>query len=750
MGMWTRLRQNFIIKPLFYYLKKKLPPMSATEREALLAGDVWMESALLQGRMQWQSLLKLPKPTLTAEEQDFLRGPVEKLCSLFQEWDCRQESFDLPQNAWQYLKNERFLGIIIPKSYGGLGFSALAHSAIVQKIASHSLTAAITAMVPNSLGPAELLIKYGTEDQKNYYLPRLASGDEIPCFALTSEEAGSDAGAMIDEGVICEEEFEGKKIIGIRLNWDKRYITLAPIASVLGLAFKLYDPKKYLGEAEYLGITLCLITTNHPGVQTGLRHLPLNQPFMNGPTRGHNVFIPLEWVIGGAERIGQGWRMLMECLSAGRGISLPALSVATAKVAYCTTGAYARIRRQFNVSIGRFEGVQGAMAQIAGYTYLMEAMRLLTLTALDQNVHPAVVSAMSKYHMTEMARQVINQAMDVHGGRGIMMGPNNYLAYAYESMPISITVEGANLLTRHLMIFGQGAIRCHPYIQKTMEAFSESDVKVGIECFEAVFCKHFRYSLSLLFRNIAHAFTGGWFCQTPKMAQWSYYYKQFDRLSIALAWVSDASLALLGGRLKRLERLSARLGDVLSYLYMGCALLKYHYDFGHEKEDIASMQWGLQICLYRSQEAFYKFFNNFPNRFIGRFFKFFVFPYGKVYQYPSDALEHQLADQMMNTSAFRRRFLSDCFVGQAAVDPLARLEEALALLIKVEPLLFIIDQAIASGKIKKHLRFNEKIEQALAQGLLSAADVAQLSAYEKARLDAIRVDEFKTRDAIHV
>lgn len=604
---WPSLRRRLLIAPLFHYLKGVLPPMSATEREAIKAGDVWIEADLFQGHVPWYTLVHLPKPQLREDEIAFLKGPVETLCSLFEEWDVIQNAFDLPEVVWNYLKQERFFGMIIPKNYGGLGFTALGHATVVEKIATHSLTAAITAMVPNSLGPAELLLKYGTEDQKNHYLPRLATGQEIPCFGLTSSEAGSDAGAMIDQGVVCEGTFEGKTITGIRLQWRKRYITLAPIATVLGLAFKLYDPDNHLAKGQHLGITLCLIPCDHPGVERGQRHIPLHQAFMNGPIEGKDVFIPLDWIIGGPEKIGQGWRMLMECLSVGRGISLPALSAASAKTAYCSTGAYARIRTQFNMAIGRFEGVETSMAEIAGYTYMIEAMRALTLTALDQGSHPAIITAMSKYHITEMSRVVVNKAMDVHGGRGIMLGPHNYLGNCYGSVPISITVEGANILTRNLMIFGQGAIRCHPYIQQSIEAINDSDPVLGMLNFEAIFFKHCRYSMARLLRGIVHAFSAGWFCITPKIAAKPYYSRQLDRMTMALAWVADLSLAILGGRLKRLEKLSARLGDVLSYLYMACALLKYAQDRGNHAEDKAHVDWGMQLCLYQIQSAFLGF-----------------------------------------------------------------------------------------------------------------------------------------------
>ncbi len=770
---WPLLRRRFLIKPLFHYLQGVMPPMSATEREAIKAGDVWIDADLFQGRIQWDALLALPKPTLREDELAFLKGPVETLCGLFEEWDVMQHTFNLPDIVWDYLKKERFFGMIIPKTYGGLGFTALGHSTVVEKIASHSLTAAITAMVPNSLGPAELLLKYGTVAQKDYYLPRLACGQEIPCFGLTSAEAGSDAGAMIDQGIVCEGMFEGKTILGIRLQWDKRYITLAPIATVLGLAFKLYDPEQRLGKNKNVGITLCLIPCDHPGVERGQRHVPLHQAFMNGPICGKDVFIPLDWIIGGPEMIGQGWRMLIECLSVGRGISLPALSAASAKTAYCSTGAYARIRKQFNTSIGRFEGVESSMAQIAGQTYMIEAMRLLALTALDQDIHPAIVTAMSKYQITEMSRVAVNKAMDVHGGRGIMLGPHNYLGYCYGSVPISITVEGANILTRNLMIFGQGAIRCHPYIQQSIEAINHVDPTVGLLQFEGVFLKHFRYSLSNMARNIVHAFSAGWFCSTPSILSKKFfrvrmkgvdsrdgqsmntgmdvaechsekpdYYRQLDRMSIALAWVADFSLALLGGRLKRLEKLSARLGDVLSYLYIGCALLKYSHDRGDHPEARAHLDWCMQLCLYRIQSAFLGLFDNFPIPGIGGFLKALVFPYGRPYAYPLDQLEHPLVVAMMTPSAFRAHWMEHYFLGDPQKNPKAQLEETLQQMIRVEPLLLTLDKAVKADKITKKTTMAERVAAALAQKIIDQAEATLLLSFEQQRLEAIRVDAF--------
>jgi len=736
------IRQRMLTIFLFRWFKKVLPPMSVTEQEAVEAGDVWWEADLFQGRVAWRKLHQFKKPELSAEELHFINHQVEELCKKVEEWSVTHITLDLPKPAWEYLKNEGFFGMMIPKDYGGLGFSALANSTIVQKIATHSLTTAITTMVPNSLGPGELLIAYGTEAQKQYYLPRLAKGIDIPCFALTAPEAGSDAGAIPDVGIICKGEFEGQSIIGMKLTWDKRYITLAPVATVLGLAFKLYDPEKLLGNAESLGITLCLLPTNHPGVEIGHRHFPLNQPFMNGPTRGREVFVPLDWIIGGPKMAGKGWKMLVECLSAGRGISLPALSSAAAKVGYRTTGAYCRIRKQFNTSIGHFEGVQAPLARIAGLTYLIEATRLFTLTAIDQHHRPSVVTAITKYHMTEMARQVVNDAMDIHGGKAIMLGPKNYLGRSYESIPISITVEGANILTRNLIIFGQGAIRCHPYIQQEMKAINHANPEEGLKRFDESLFRHLRYTLANAVKSLSHSLTGGLFCSAPLISPFRKYYRQLSRLSSAFSFIADITLIILGGKLKRCERLSARLGDVLSYLYIGSAVLKYYQDFGDKKYDPPHVSWGLQTCLYHSQEAFYKFFKNFPVPLVGFLLRVWVFPFGRIYSMPSDALEHQLASVAMLPSIFRDQLTRYCYHSRQENNPVTHLELTLTRMIAAEPIVAKIELAVKKGVISKLLNLNAKIQEAITKGIITREEADLLMLSEKTRLETIQVDEF--------
>ncbi|MBT8117095.1 MAG: acyl-CoA dehydrogenase, partial [Gammaproteobacteria bacterium] len=553
----TPLRQNLVMRPLLALYRKIMPGMSDTEREALEAGTVWWEAELFSGRPDWHRLLGFPAPALTAEEQAFLDGPTETFCSMVSDWEITEERHDLTPEVWDYLKQEGFFGMIIPKRYGGLEFSANAHSAIVMKVASRSISAGVTVMVPNSLGPAKLLLTYGTEEQKNHYLPRLAKGKEIPCFALTGPDAGSDAASMPDTGVVCRQRFEGKDdVLGIRLNWEKRYITLGPVATLLGLAFQLHDPDHLIGEVDDIGITLALIPTGTPGVEIGNRHYPMSQAFMNGPNRGKDVFIPMDWVIGGQDYVGQGWRMLMNCLSDGRAISLPALSTAAGKFVSRSVGAYSAVRKQFKVSIGKFEGVSEVLARIGGLTYMMNAARGFTTAALDNGEEPSVASAIVKYHLTERMRIVMNDGMDILGGRGISMGPSNFIARSYQALPIAITVEGANILTRNLIIFGQGAIRCHPHLFSEMEATAANDVAA----FDEALLGHGSHVMSSFSRSIFHSLTGGRLLGSPQQGVTGRYYRQFARMSLALAVTSEIVLMTLGGGLKRKESISGRLG----------------------------------------------------------------------------------------------------------------------------------------------------------------------------------------------
>lgn len=731
------LRRLLITRWVMRWFKKVLPPMSVTEQEAIDAGDTWHEADLFQGKPNWDNLLAFPKPTLSKKEQDFLNNEVQTFCDMVDDWKITHHDYDLTEQAWNYLKTAGFFGLHIPPEFGGLGFSALASSTIVQKVATKSPTAAVIVMVPNSLGPAELLLNYGTEEQKTKYLHKLAKGVEVPCFGLTSPVAGSDAGAIVDVGIVVRGDFNGQSnVLGLRLNWDKRYITLAPIATVIGLAVKVKDPDHLLGQKVDLGITVVLMPTDLPGIEIGKRHFPLNQPFMNGPTRGHDVFVPLDFVIGGTERIGKGWLMLVECLAAGRGISLPAVSTATGKHCFAVTGAYAKLRQQFGLSIGKFEGVAAALTRIGGYTYMLEATRVLTLGAIDQKFRPSVVTAIAKFHMTETARKVINDSMDIHGGRGVMLGPRNYLARTYEAVPISITVEGANILTRCLIIFGQGAIRCHPYVLKEMMAVMNPDQKKGLEQFDAAFSAHVCYSISNYFKLLGHSLTAMIFCSTStKDPVWSKYYKRLSFFSLALACCADMAMLCLGGNLKRKENLSARLGDVLSYLYMASAVLKYNYDHGGQTEEKIYVQWVLDYCLYNIQVALEGLLLNFPIPILGRPLKWLILPVGRNFRLPKDDVDLLISKHMMETSNLRDRLIQNCI-------PVAKVEQSWRKMLEVEPISNLIEQAVKQGKIAKSIGKTEQVNHAIAQKIISEQEAEAMREFIAMQLDVLQVDEF--------
>ncbi|MBL4820421.1 MAG: acyl-CoA dehydrogenase [Gammaproteobacteria bacterium] len=735
-----RIRQ--ITRPIYLFFQRVLPPMNSTETEALEAGDVWWEAELFKGDPDWDEFLAFPKPQLTDEEQSFIDNETETLCSMLNDWDIVNQRKDMSPQAWQYMKEAGFLGMIIPTEYGGLGFSALAHSSIVTKIATKSSSAAVTAMVPNSLGPAELLLKYGTDEQRQRYLPGLAKGTEIPCFALTSPEAGSDAGAIIDKGIVCKGEYEGNQCLGLSLTWNKRYITLAPVATVLGLAFKMYDPDGLLGDKSELGITVALIPTSHPGVIHGNRHMPMGTAFMNGPTQGNDVFIPLDWIIGGVDYAGKGWQMLVECLAEGRAISLPALSTATAKMCYRLTGAYSRIRRQFNLAIGNFEGIEEALSRIAGYTYQLEATRVMTAGAVDLHIKPSVVSAIAKYHMTENSRKIIQDAMDVHGGRGLILGKSNYLAHAYMSTPIAITVEGANILTRNLIIFGQGAIRCHPFILREMQAAKNTDSKAGLKQFDSLVFRHAGYCISNFVRTLSLSLSGGLITRAPVEDETADYYRQLTRMSSSLALVSDISMMLLGGGLKRKERLSARLGDVLSNLYLGCAVLKYYRDNGSNDEDLPYVQWNMQLALYNCQVALKEFFENLPNRRVAWLLKLVVFPFGNVYRLPDDALEHELVQTMFSDNDLRDRITSHMFIGSDDSDPAYVIEDAFRKILATKKTRKAIRLAVKLNRIPDTHDVEVQASAAVKASLCTQAEADAYMEAERARDKAIQVDDF--------
>ncbi len=733
-----QLRQRYFTKPLVKVMQKRMPAISETEREAIEAGDVWIEKNLFCGRPQWKKFLAIPKPTLSPDEQAFLDHQVEKLCGMLNEWEIVHEKHNMSPEVWDYLKSECFFGMIIPKEYGGRGFSALAHSTVVLKIATRSISVAVNTMVPNSLGPAELLLHYGTDEQKNYYLPRLARGEEIPCFALTGPESGSDAGSISDSGVVCYGEHEGKEVLGIRLTWDKRYITLAPVATVLGLAFRLYDPDHLLGKEENLGITLCLLPASHPGVEIGSRHLPLHLAFMNGPTRGNNVFIPLDWVIGGQAKIGKGWHMLMECLSVGRGISLPALSTACGRLTYRMTGAYACIRKQFNTSIAHFEGIEEALGNIAGLSYLLESCRVMTAGAIDLKIKPAIATAIAKYNMTEMARTVIAHAMDIHAGHGIQVGPRNLIAYPYISIPVSITVEGANILTRNLIIFGQGAIRCHPYILKEVELFSAPHTADRVKQLDKLFLSHMGYVMSNFVRSLWSGLTGGKLLLSPVRGPTARYYRQLTRMSQALALLADITMLLLGGNLKRKERISARLGDILSQLYLGSAVLKYYEDQGRHASDVDYVKWCVGKCLFDIQHAIDELLHNFPKPMLGKILRWIIFPFGTAYRRPKDHLYRKIVAYMLEPSELRDRLTKYYYLSPLPDDPTFRMEAAFAKFTQAEPIWKKFQNALRTGTLPRKSNF----EDAVKAGILTIEEALILRESETLNKDVIKVDEF--------
>jgi acyl-CoA dehydrogenase len=715
--------------------------MSTTEQEALEAGNVWWEGELFSGIPNWRKLLDLPEPRLTGEEQAFLDGPTEELCRMIDDWQITHELCDMPKPLWDFIKKKGFFALIIPKSYGGLGFSPLASSMVLTKISSRSATVASTVGVPNSLGPAELLLHYGTDEQKQRWLPGLASGAEVPCFALTSPRVGSDATAIVDTGVVCRGSFEGKEIVGIRLNWEKRYITLAPIATVLGLAFKLYDPDHLIGERDEYGITAALIPTRLPGIEIGRRHFPINIPFQNGPTRGRDVFVPLDSIIGGPKMAGHGWRMLVQQLAVGRSIVLPSNALGGAVGSVYAAGAYARIRRQFGLPIGKFHGVGEALARMAGTTYTMTAASRVTCTALNHGEKPAVASAILKYHNTEMARVVANDAMDVHGGKAIMLGPKNYLARNYESVPIAITVEGANILTRNLIIFGQGAVRCHPFVRAEMDAARDPDAARSLEKFDDLLFKHAGYALSNAARSFVMALTLALFTEVPAIGATRRFYQQINRFSASFALAADAAMLTMGGELKRKELLSARLGDVLSYLYLASMVLKHYRDQGEPAADLPLVEWSCRTLLYKTQEQLHGLLRNLPNRFAAALLRIAIFPRGRTYSAPSDALGQQITELVINPTDTRQR-LADCaYKAVEPRNPLGLLQEALEMAEAVKPLERRVFDAKRAGQIEREDTPGQ-IDEAERKGIINADEARAIRAFDARVMDLTGVDDF--------
>ncbi|WP_160153634.1 acyl-CoA dehydrogenase [Microbulbifer sp. ALW1] len=732
----SSLRQKWITAPLLKWIKKVLPPISDTEREAMEAGEVWWDAQLLSGKPDWDQLLKMGPPELTDAEQAFLDGPVEELCKMVDDWQVSYVDHDISPEIWDFLKKNRFFGIIIPEEFGGLGFSPTAHAQIVTKISTRSTSVGVTVMVPNSLGPGELLIAHGTEAQKSHFLPRLADGREIPCFGLTSPEAGSDAAAMVDNGVVCYQEYEGKKTLGMRVNWHKRYITLGPVATILGLAFKLYDPDHILGEEEELGITVALVPTDTAGVTIGQRHLPAMQAFMNGPNWGKDVFVPMDWIIGGQENIGHGWHMLMSALAAGRGISLPSLSTGGAKLAARTTGAYAHIREQFGIPIGKFEGVQRRLAEIAAIAYVLDSAHKTTTRALDQGRKPAVVSAIMKAHATHGLRQSINDAMDIHAGKAIMDGPLNYLGNVYRAVPVAITVEGANILTRSLMIFGQGAIRCHPYLLKEMEAATNPDNEAGIKELDALLPKHFLFQLKTFCRAVFHGWTGGLLASSPHgVGDAAKYYRQMNRYSAVLTLVTEISLMSLGGELKRKELISSRLGDVLSELYLMSATLKRFHDDGSPKEDRPLLEFAMRAGFHNIEVSLIEVFHNFPMRFVGQLMQFLTMPWGHSIRSASDRQARACAELIMAPSETRDRLTSGVFPGTSG-DGIDIVEQAFLRSHETDA----IREKMKKGGLRP-LNL-ATIDKAVEKNLISAEEAARIKVTATAVDKAIQVDHF--------
>jgi acyl-CoA dehydrogenase len=730
----SSFRRDRISKPIFGWAQRVLPTLSDTEREAIEAGDVWWDADLFSGNPDWAKLLAFPTATLSAEEQAFLDGPVEELCRMLDEWRINWELCDLPSDVWDFLKTRKFFAMIIPKEYGGLGFSAYAHSEVIRKISTRSIVGAVTAMVPNSLGPGELLHRFGTKEQQDYWLPRLADGREIPCFGLTSPEAGSDAASMIDSGIVCRGIWQGRDVLGIRLNWHKRYITLAPIATVLGLAFKLYDPDHLIGTQDTLGITLALVPTNLPGIEIGRRHLPALQMFQNGPTIGRDVFIPIDNIIGGATQAGKGWKMLMSALAAGRGISLPSLSAAGTVFAAHVSGAYARIREQFHVPIGRFEAIQERLARIAATAYLLDAARRLTCAAIDQGHKPAVITAVMKQQATERLRIACNDAMDIHGGKAVQEGPLNYLGSFYRGVPIGITVEGANIVTRSLIQFGQGAIRSHPFLLKEITALEDPDRSRGLDSFDQLFWAHVRHSFANARRAFLHAWTGAIFAHAPEAGSARRYYRSLGRYASAFALMVDVALLTMSAGLKRHEMISGRFGDILSELYLLSAVLKRWHDEGSERSDLPLVAWCMETGSAVIEARLDEILSNLPNRPVAWLLRFLVLPFGLRRRGPADRVTQACAETLLSPSATRDRLTVDIFHG-VDDDPVARLERAFALTVAAQPLRERLRRAHVSDAA-----------EALAQGLISEAEAASLNSAHEAVMAALAVDDFAPED----
>jgi len=729
------LRIALISSYVMSIMAKVIPPISTTEREALEAGSVWWEAELFNGKPDWAKLFAIRKSALSDAEQAFIDGPVETLCEMIDDWKITHEQCDLPEPIWQYIREQGFFGLIIPKKYGGLEFSALAHSSIVVKIASRSISAAVTVMVPNSLGPAELLLRYGSDTQRNYYLPRQASGEDIPCFALTEPKAGSDAASLSAHGRVCYQQVNGKKTLGVLLNWQKRYITLGPCATLLGLAFRLYDPDSLLSNEEDRGITLALIPTDTKGVEIGLRHYPMNLAFKNGPNTGKDVFIAMDKIIGGPEYIGQGWQMLMDCLSVGRSISLPALSTGAGKLATRLTGAYCHIRQQFKRPLGEFEGIQQPLARIAGYTYMLDAARKLTTSGLDNGEQPAVVSAIVKYQFTEHMRHLVNDAMDIHAGNGICLGPKNTLARIYQAIPISITVEGANILTRSLIIYGQGALRCHPHLYPLMKSCQSNNVK----SFDKAFMGLLADILSKMIRAPLLAMGVGRLLTSPYPSSIAKHISKLNHLSAAFALISDTSVLVLGSGLKSKESLSGRMADAIGYLYLGSACLKQFNDDECPDSMQEMLDWVMTYCLHNINKSLNDVIDNFPNRTIAVMLRRFCFMPGRHYPEPKDVLTRRISKLITSPGVVRDALTEGMFIPKDPDETLAKIEDALLKSIEAEVIEKRIYKAIKSGEIA-HLSGQQLYAEAVKCGVITASELDSIVVANQARDEVIAVD----------
>lgn len=737
------LRANIITRPIFGIYKKILPQMSETEKTALDAGTVGWDGEIFAGKPNWQRLMDLPKPELSAEEQAFLDGPCSELVAMTNSWEIDQEKADLPKPMWDFIKQHKFFGMIIPKRYGGLEFSAQAQSAVLQKISVNSSVMS-TVGVPNSLGPGELLLKYGTEDQKNYYLPRLADGREIPCFALTGPRAGSDATSLPDTGVVCKGEFEGKEVVGIKLNFSKRYITLAPVATVVGLAFRMFDPEGLLGGKNDIGITCALVPRNTPNMEIGRRHCPTGSPFLNGPIHGKDVFIPLDWIIGGQSMAGQGWRMLVECLSVGRCITLPSSGTGGAKYAVAATGAYARIRRQFNVAVSQLEGVQEALARLAGNSYIASAATTNTCAMVDTGEVPSVPSAILKFHLTEIGRQVAIDAMDVHGGRGVMMGPKNYIGRGYQSVPVAITVEGANILTRSMIIFGQGAIRCHPFVLPEMEAAQNNN----LSAFDKALFGHFGFIFSNVARSLVLGLTGSKLTSSPVTGPTAKYYKRVNRQVATFSLLVDSAMFSLGGALKFREMISARLGDLASAIYLTTMVLKHWENQGRIQEDLPLVEYACQKLAADFEEALDTLLKNLPARPLAWVLRRITLPYGKTAAQPSDVLKSKLSDLITHDTEARKRLIEGTFQGDSKVEgmdnPIQVYNQLLAESDKATPLYKKIAQAVKDDILDADLlHIEDRIKACGEKGVLTQDEVDFMIDFEARVLDMLMVDDFE-------